>query len=106
MQNKDKPVRERVVEKHFCAEVKKEGWKVKKLFPGDEAGWTDRVVAAEYGLVYWVELKRDGEGPSPIQKIRHRELRSLGHEVWILDSREQIRQFILKVKKDIAYYEI
>lgn len=100
------PVRERVVEKRFKERIKEEGWKVKKLFPGDESGWPDNVVAVDCGLVYWVELKRDGEGPSKIQKIRHRELRSLGHEVWIIDNRDDTEKFITKVKKDISLYEI
>ena len=38
----------------------------------------------------FAELKAPGESPRPLQKARHRLLRSLGFQVYVIDSIEQI----------------
>ena len=41
-------------------------------------------------LIAFAELKAPGESPRPLQKARHRLLRSLGFRVYVIDSVEQI----------------
>jgi hypothetical protein len=51
-----------------------------------DAGWPDRVFLLERGRVFWVEFKRPGDPPRPLQEKRHAELRELGHDVaWFDD---------------------
>lgn len=42
------------------------------------------------GKFAFAELKAPGESPRPLQKARHRLLRSLGFRVYVIDSVEQI----------------
>ena len=42
------------------------------------------------GKFAFAELKAPGESPRPLQKARHRLLRSLGFRVYVIDSIEQI----------------
>lgn len=44
--------------------------------------------------VYFVELKAPGKKPSPVQKQVHSQLEALGHEVFVIDSKEGVDEFI------------
>lgn len=52
-------------------------------------GWPDRIVT--WGLpdgpphLIWVEWKRPGEEPRPMQKHIHKQLRGMGHDVRVYD---------------------
>jgi hypothetical protein len=82
-------VRERELEKQLIDEVKKRGGMCEKWISGT-VGWPDRIVILPDGKVGFVEVKRPGEKPRTIQLHRHKQLRKLGMEVYVLDSPEQI----------------
>jgi hypothetical protein len=50
----------------------------------------DRLILLPDGKFAFAELKAPGESPRPLQKARHRLLRSLGFRVYVIDSIEQI----------------
>ena len=54
------------------------------------AGMPDRLILLPDGKFAFAELKAPGESPRPLQKARHRLLRSLGFRVYVIDSVEQI----------------
>lgn len=52
-------------------------------------GWPDRIVTwGRYGSpphMIWIEWKRKGEKPRPLQLHVHQELRRMGHDVKVYD---------------------
>ena len=78
-------MREREIEKHLIDEVKRRGGLCEKWISGT-AGWPDRLVLLPDGVFAFVELKAPGENPRPLQRARHRKLRSLGFKVYVIDS--------------------
>ena len=75
---------EKTIEKKLATAVKKAGG----IAPF--AGMPDRLILLPDGKFAFAELKASGESPRPLQKARHRLLRSLGFRVYVIDSIEQI----------------
>ena len=59
-----------------------------------EAGIPDRLVILPGGKCIFVELKREGEKPRPIQDYRIQQLKFLGCDVLVVDSKEDIRDLL------------
>lgn len=74
-----------------------DGVAVKFVSPGF-AGMPDRLVLLPGGRIAFVEVKRPGEKPRPLQKARHRMLRRLGFKVYVLDSVEEIERIIDEIR--------
>lgn len=70
--------------------VKKAGGIAPKFVSPSFAGMPDRLILLPDGKFAFAELKAPGESPRPLQKARHRLLRSLGFRVYVIDSIEQI----------------
>lgn len=85
----DKYVR-KTIEKKLTAAVKKAGGIAPKFVSPSFAGMPDRLILLPDGKFAFAELKAPGESPRPLQKARHRLLRSLGFRVYVIDSIEQI----------------
>lgn len=69
---------------------KKAGGIAPKFVSPSFAGMPDRLILLPDGKFAFAELKTPGESPRPLQKARHRLLRSLGFRVYVIDSIEQI----------------
>lgn len=82
-------MREREVEKQLIDEVKKLGGLCEKWISGT-VGWPDRIVIIPDGKIGFVEVKRPGEKPRPIQVHRHNQLRQIGVKVYVLDHPDKI----------------
>ena len=83
-------MREREIEKQFALTVKKRGGICPKFVSPGYDGMPDRLALLPDGKFAFAELKAPGESPRPLQKARHRLLRSLGFRVYVIDSIEQI----------------
>lgn len=84
---------ESAIEKYLRRNVEKLGghcWKF--VSPGTD-GVPDRIVLLN-GWVIFVELKRPGETPRPLQLKRHAQLCRLGFKVAVLDSIPAVDLFI------------
>ena len=89
---------EKEVEKKLVTVVQMmDGVAVKFVSPGF-AGMPDRLVLLPGGRMAFVEVKRPGEKPRPLQKARHRMLRKLGFKVYVLDSVEEIERIIDEIR--------
>ena len=89
---------EKEVEKKLVTAVQlMDGVAVKFVSPGF-AGMPDRLVLLPGGRMAFVEVKRPGEKPRPLQKARHRMLRKLGFKVYVLDSVEEIERIIDEIR--------
>ena len=73
--------------------IKQGGLCLKFVSPGWE-GAPDRLILFPEGRIFFVEVKRPGEKPRPLQLKRHEELRKLGFSVYVIDGKEQVRDLI------------
>ena len=83
-------MREREIERKLVLAVKSRGGICPKFVSPGFDGMPDRVVLLPHGKIGFVEVKRPGEKPRPLQTARHRILRRLGFLVFVLDGEEQI----------------
>ena len=60
--------------------------------PG-QAGVPDRIVLIPKGRVVFVELKRPGAVPRPLQRHVIQMLDRIGFETWIIDSKDALSRF-------------
>lgn len=81
---------EKQIENKLTTAVKKAGGIAPKFVSPSLAGMPDRLVLLPDGVFAFVELKAPGENPRPLQKARHRKLRSLGFKVYVIDSIDEI----------------
>ncbi len=89
---------EKEIEKKLVTAVRMmDGVAVKFVSPG-YAGMPDRLVLLPGGRMAFVEVKRPGEKPRPLQEARHRLLRRLGFKVYVLDSVEKIGGIIDEIR--------
>lgn len=66
-------------------ELMKWGWKVIKLIHTSEPGIPDRLALRDK-VAGFIEFKRPGFEPTPLQLLRHAQLRRLGFEVIVATS--------------------
>lgn len=83
---------EKTLEAYLCQKVKSLGGKCLKMT--GEKGIPDRLVILPGGKCIFVELKREGEKPRPIQDYRIQQLKFLGCDVLVIDSKEDIRDLL------------
>ena len=76
---------EKNIENKLTTAVKKAGGIAPKFVSPSFAGMPDRLVLLPDGVFAFVELKAPGESPRPLQRARHRKLRSLGFKVYVID---------------------
>ena len=63
-----------------------------------ESGYPDRLICLPNMRVIWVELKSKGKKPSKIQQLRFTSLKSLGHQVFIIDNKQDIDKLIQSIQ--------
>ena len=83
-------MREKTIEQKLVREVKLRGGICPKFTSPGYDGMPDRLVILPKGHIGFVEVKAPGEKPRPIQLSRHRLLKSLGVQVYVLDDPGQI----------------
>ena len=83
-------MREKRLERRLAEAVKAMGGIAPKFVSPGFAGMPDRLVLLPGGKCGFVEVKRRGEKPRPLQEIRHGMLRRLGFKVYVLDDAGQI----------------
>lgn len=91
-------MREREIERKLVSAVKSRGGICPKFVSPGFDGMPDRVVLLPRGKIGFVEVKRPGEQPRPLQTARHRILRKLGFLVFVLDGEEQIGGMIDEIQ--------
>ena len=92
---------EKTVEQHLMRCVKKIGGFCVKLTMLN--GIPDRLVLLPKGMnstgrTYLVELKAPGGRLSEIQKVRHKQLKQMGFEVYVLWTVEQVDEWLKEIE--------
>ena len=84
---------EKDLERKFVNAIKKIGGLTYKFVSPGNAGVPDRIVIYK-GNVVFVELKRPGEEPRPLQKAVFDQMSDNGAYICIIDSEEDIKVFV------------
>ncbi len=95
-------MREKQIEQALIKAVKQKGGICPKWVSPGYAGVPDRIVLLPKGRAAFVEVKRKGENPRPLQVHRHRQLRALGFKVYVLDDTKDIEKILREVMQNEA----
>ena len=90
-------MREKTLERKLAEAVKAMGGIAPKFVSPGFAGMPDRLVLLPDGKCGFVEVKRRGEKPRPLQEARHGMLRWLGFKVYVLDCAGQIEEVLHEI---------
>ena len=94
-------MREKILERKLAEAVKAMGGIAPKFVSPGFDGMPDRLVLLPDGKSGFVEVKRFGEKPRPLQEMRHGMLRRLGFKVYVLDYAGQISQVLKEMGGDV-----
>lgn len=83
-------MREKTIEQKLVQAVRAMGGIAPKFTSPGFYGMPDRLVLLPKGKTAFVEVKRHGEKPRPLQEARHGLLRRLGFKVYVLNDGGQI----------------
>jgi len=90
-------MREKAIERKLVKAVKAMGGIALKFISPNFSGMPDRLLILPEGKIAFVEVKRYGEKPHPLQVSRHEMLRRLGFKVFVLDDPEQIKNLLTEI---------
>ena len=88
---------EKEIENKLVVETKNRRGIALKFISPSFAGMPDRIVLLPKGKIAFIELKRKGEEPRALQVSRHKMLRKLGFKVYVLDSKNQIKEILNEI---------
>ena len=91
-------MREKETERKLVRAVKRGGGICPKFVSPGMDGMPDRMILLPKGRIGFVEVKAPGKKPRPLQERRHKQLRNLGFQVFILDGPEQIAEILKEVE--------
>lgn len=83
-------MREKEIEQKLVKAVKLRNGICPKFTSANYNGMPDRLVLLPYGKLAFVELKAPGKKSRALQLSRHKFLRRLGFNVFMIDDKEQI----------------
>ena len=87
-------VSEKAIERYLADRVKALGGVCLKYSNPGMTGYPDRLCVMPEGKTIWVELKSRGRKPEALQEVRFRQLASLGHPVYVCDSRKKVDEVL------------
>jgi len=93
-------MREKTLERKLVEAVKSMGGIAPKFISPGFDGMPDRLVLLPMGRIAFVEVKRHGEKPRPLQESRHGMLRRIGFKVYVLDDVGRIQQILKQMGGD------
>lgn len=86
-------MRESTIENALVKRVKELGGKCEKFTSPNRRAVPDRLVTLPGNVIIFVELKAPGKKPTKLQDKDHRERKSLGCDVRVIDSKEAANAF-------------
>ena len=96
----EKVMNEKSIEQKLVKAAKSRGGLCLKLVCPGFDGMPDRLVLLPNGHIGVVEVKAPGKKPRALQLARHRQLRNLGFQVFVLDNKEQIEEILIQIGGD------
>lgn len=92
-------MRESTIEAYLRDRVKKLGGKAYKFISPGNDGVPDRLICLPGGRAIFVELKATGKAPTRLQIVQQMNLKTMGFEVLVMDSKEKVDRFISGAKE-------
>ena len=92
-------MREKLVEQALVRAVLKRGGLCPK-FVSSTAGWPDRMILMPGGRMAFAELKAPGGKPRLLQLYMHQQLRTLGFDVYVINSVDGINEVMQKLGEE------
>lgn len=91
-------MRESTVENKLRNATKQHGGIALKFTSPGLAGVPDRLIILPGGKYAFIEVKRPGAKPRPLQKHRHQQLQALGCKVYTLNHPNQITDILHEIQ--------
>lgn len=88
---------ERDIEKFLVQEIKKMGGKAFKFVSPGTRGVPDRLICLPGGITCFVELKRPGGKPRPVQRFCLLYLYHKGHRVAVVDNKDTAKALVKRL---------
>ncbi len=82
-------MREKDIENTLIRQIRKSGGLCLKFVSPGWSGVPDRLCLWPGGRIMFVELKKPGKKPRPLQEKRLRQLREMGFDVGVVSSKEE-----------------
>lgn len=96
-------MREKEIETYLRNRIRGMGGTAFKFVSPGNDGVPDRLVCLPGGRVVFVELKAPGQHPRPLQIHQIGRLKQLGFRVEVIDSKEQVDEFVGGLMQDEVY---
>lgn len=80
-----RPKLEAAIQANIIRNLEKKGWLVVKIIQATKNGWPD-LQCLKDGKTVYIEVKRPGEKPTPLQLFRHKEILATGNAVFVTDN--------------------
>ena len=88
---------EKDIERKLVRGIQIQGGMCRKFVSPGWAGAPDRIVLLPGGRMYFIEMKRPGEEPEPLQQHRIEELRVLGFKARSINNEEDVNNFLKEI---------
>ena len=100
-------VPEKQIEKYLCRSIRRlhDDARCEKFSSPGRRSVPDRIVTLPHGLIWYVEVKAPGKKASPAQEADHRVRRRNGFQVRVIDTYEEVDNFIKLVALALDYAE-
>ena len=99
-------MRERDIEKRLICKVREMGGEVYKWVSPGNSGVPDRIVMLPGGQVIFVELKTDGNTPTPVQRAQMKRIRKTGCRVELIRGMDELEEFLARMRKEVMPHEV
>lgn len=93
---------EKDVERFLTKGIEKLGGKCYKWVSPNTNGVPDRICLLPKGMIIFVELKDYRGRISELQKIQHKTIQNLGFQVYVLNSKERVTEFLSFCKELVS----
>lgn len=93
---------EKNVESYLTRQIESLNGKCYKWVSPNNSGVPDRIVLLPKGNILFVELKEYNGKISAIQKVQQKIISNLGFQVYVLNSKERVQEFIRYCKELIS----
>ena len=97
---------ERDIEKFLVQEVKKKHGKAFKFVSPGTLGVPDRLICLPGGITCFVELKRPGGKPRPVQRFCLLYLYHKGHRVAVVDNKDTARALVTSMEHKMDQFTL
>lgn len=92
---------EKDIEAAVCKYAKEKGFEVYKFSSPNRVGVPDRMFIGAYQRAFWIEFKREGGTPTPVQEREAGKISSKGFAVYLCDNIAEGKS-IIDSEADIA----